>query len=119
MEPKNEHTIDEEPPIQMQVRFVQDPTVRTAYATNMMIQATNSEFIVTFFEARPPMIVGSTPDERRKAAAQLEAVDAVEVARVIIAPDRMQTFIDLLTQQIQRRTATAFDATQAKERTTR
>jgi hypothetical protein len=118
MEPEDKRPEDE-PPIQLQVRFVSDPGVRTTYATNMMVQATDHEFILTFFEARPPFISGNTPDERRSAAAKLEAVEAVEVARVIIAPNRMQMFIDLLTNQIERRSATSFDPAQPRERTTR
>jgi hypothetical protein len=108
-----------DPPIELRVRFVKNVAVRTAYATNMMVQSTDNEFILTFFEASPPLIVGNTPDERRAAAAQIEAVDAIEVARVVIAPGRMQNFIDLLKQQVERKSNTPFEATQAKERTTR
>jgi uncharacterized protein DUF3467 len=107
-----------EPPIQLRVRFVNDPSVRTAYATNMMVQSTDQEFIVIFFEARPPYITGDTVDERRAAAAKIEnTIDALEVARVVIAPDRLETFINLLQQQVERRSKTVFEgAPTTKER---
>ncbi len=107
-----------EPAIQLRVRFIKDPAVRTAYATNMMVQSTDQEFIVTFFEARPPYIQGETPDERRAQAAKLDnTIDAVEVARVVISPERLPVFISLLEQQAQRRANTAFKSEPAKERT--
>ena len=100
-----------EPSIQLPVRFVRDPSLRTAYATSMMVQATDQEFILTFFEARPPFILGNTPEERRLAATNIDAVEAVEVARVLITPDRVATFVDLLMQNMGRRASTAFPTT--------
>jgi hypothetical protein len=66
------------------------------YASNVLIQHTEHEFVLSFFELQPPLTVGS-PEEQ---VAQLEAIGAVRaecVARIIISPARIGAFIEALT----------------------
>ena len=72
----------------------------TRYATNIVVQHTEHEFIVSFFEVRPPMLLG-LPEERRAALHKIEQVEARCVGRVVIAPERMQEFIDVLQENLQ------------------
>ena len=65
------------------------------YANNIVVQQTEHEFILSFFEIQPPLLLGS-PEEQ---AAKLEALGAVRaecVARIIISPSRIQSFIEVL-----------------------
>ena len=39
-------------------------SIVTRYATNFVVQHTDREFIISFFEAWPPVIIG-TPEEKR------------------------------------------------------
>jgi len=67
----------------------------TRYANNLLIQHTEHEFILSFFEILPPLAVGS-PEEQ---AAQLQAIGAVRaecVARVVVSADRMGSFVEAL-----------------------
>jgi hypothetical protein len=67
----------------------------TRYANNLLVQHTEHEFILSFFELQPPLTVGS-PEEQ---AAQLQAVGAVRaecVARVVISASRMASFVETL-----------------------
>jgi len=69
------------------------------YATNIVVQRGENEFIVSFFEVIPPIALG-TPEQR---ITQLEAVESVTaecVARVIIAADKMPGFIEALQENL-------------------
>ncbi len=65
------------------------------YATNITVQHTPHEFVISFYEARPPVILGSA-EERE---AQLQAIDHIYahcVSRVTVAATRMEGFIKAL-----------------------
>lgn len=67
----------------------------SVYATNITVQHTDHEFVISFYEARPPVVLG-TPEER---AEQLEAIDHVFapcVARITVTASRMEGFVKAL-----------------------
>ncbi len=70
------------------------------YATNMVVQRTEHEFILSFFEAYPPMVIGS-PDEIKAQLEQLETVRAECIARIIVAASRMPEFVEVLQKNLQ------------------
>ena len=65
------------------------------YASNIIVQHGRREFILSFFEVRSPVLLGS-PEEREEAARSLESVRAECVARIIVAPDALQEFIEVM-----------------------
>lgn len=65
------------------------------YANNMVVQRGRNEFILSFFETRPPLVIG-TPEEQRTKLAQVKSVRAECVARLIIHPSRMKDFVEVL-----------------------
>lgn len=71
------------------------------YATNLLVQHTDHEFVIQFFRAMPPLVVGS-PDEVKTQLAEIESVNAECVARVVVAASRMPEFVDVLQQNLQR-----------------
>jgi hypothetical protein len=71
------------------------------YATNMLVQHTEHEFIISFFETWPPAILG-TPEDMK---AQIEAVRSLParcVGRVIVAADRMPGFLRALQENLEK-----------------
>ena len=69
------------------------------YATNLVIQHSNHEFVLSFFEIIPPVILGS-PEER---VAQLKDVTAVRarcLARIVVAAGRMQGFVEAMQENL-------------------
>lgn len=66
----------------------------SGYATNMLVQTGESELYVSFFEAPPPVLFG--PEDAKK----LESVTAECIARLVISPDRVAKFIEVLQQQL-------------------
>lgn len=73
------------------------------YATNLIVQHSEHEFILSFFEVFPPVLLGS-PDEQKKQAAEIKSIKSECVARVVVSADRMADFVrvlqDNLTQYI-------------------
>ncbi len=83
------------------VQFHTDPNLPTLYATNFTVQHTDHEFVVSFYEARPPLLLG-TPEE---VAAQLQKVGAIQancVARIVVTPGRMTDFVEVLQKNFSR-----------------
>ena len=69
--------------------------IQSRYATNIVVQPIQHEFVISFFEAQPPIILG-TPEENRAKYQELGAIRAECVARVIVAAERLPDFIEAL-----------------------
>jgi len=65
------------------------------YATNLVVQHTEHEFVISFFRTAPPLIVG-TPEETRAQLEQIGYVRADCVARIVVAASRMPDFVQVL-----------------------
>ena len=64
------------------------------YATNMVVQRSDQEFILSFFELLPPIIFGTPQD-----LAKLDTVSSVRaecIARIIVSSERMTKFLEVL-----------------------
>jgi hypothetical protein len=69
--------------------------IQSRYATNMTIQAGQYEFIISFFEAELPILLGSVEDNKEQIE-QMGKIRATCVGRVIIAPDRLSDFVTIM-----------------------
>jgi hypothetical protein len=66
-----------------------------SYATNFVVQRLQHEYLISFFQIQPPLLLG-TPDQVVEQMSRLEKVPARLVAQVLIAEDRLQEFEELL-----------------------
>jgi hypothetical protein len=55
--------------------------VVSGYATNILVQHTEHEFIISFYEAQPPILFGDKPDEVRAQLKQIRAVGCRNLSR--------------------------------------
>lgn len=69
--------------------------IKSNYATNMVIQYTGEEFVISFFEVKPPIILGS-PEEKKSAQEKIGLIRAECLTRIIVSPNRMKTFIKVM-----------------------
>lgn len=76
-------------------------SIISRYATNLVVQNTEHEFILSFFEFNPPIVLG-TPEERREQIEKLETVRGECVARIIVSPERLPNFINVLQDNLKR-----------------
>jgi len=90
---------EERPKVQVPIEWHISEDIDSKYATNLVIQHSEHEFIIDFFEMRHPLILGD-PDQVREEWEKLESVRAECVARIIVSPDRMQGFINLIQAEL-------------------
>ncbi|MGB8348677.1 MAG: DUF3467 domain-containing protein [Ktedonobacteraceae bacterium] len=69
--------------------------IQSRYATNVLVQALQYEFIVSFFEAKLPLFVGQ-PEEMRMKFEEAGAIQAECIARIIVAADQLPNVINAL-----------------------
>jgi hypothetical protein len=67
----------------------------TPYATNMFTQAGEYDMILSFFQAKPPLLTG-TPEENKARLERLGEIRAECVSRVIIPADLVPKIIQAL-----------------------
>lgn len=83
------------------VDFSRGTEFPAVHANQMIVQHTEQEFIVTFFELLPP-VVSLDPEMRKEQLAQLASIQARPVARVVVSAERMREFIGALVENYQR-----------------
>lgn len=71
------------------------------YATNFVVQHTQNEFFLYFFEIVPPLVIGT----EEEAIAQLQQIDKVTAtckARIILHPDKIPEIISVLSKNYEK-----------------
>lgn len=71
------------------------------YATNILVQANENEFVIYFFEISPPILLGS-PEEQQAKIERLESIKASCLSKIIVSPQRLPEFVKVLQDQIDR-----------------
>lgn len=74
----------------------------TRYANQMFLMTAESEFVLCFFEAHPPVVIGKSEEEIEEKAKQVKTIKAECVARIVIAKDRMPAFLNAMNTHVQR-----------------
>jgi len=67
----------------------------TRYSNNVVIQSNGAEFILSFFEVIPPILIGS-PDDIQVNLEGVDSIPATCVARVVVSIAQVQAIIDTL-----------------------
>jgi hypothetical protein len=73
--------------------------ITSRYATNLVVQSTEHEFTISFFEIRQPILLGD-PEDRKAQLEQIKSIRAECVARIIVAGERMAEFVDVLQKRL-------------------
>ena len=69
--------------------------LKTRFANQMLVQFSDPEFYISFFEVRMPVITGDL-QERNKRLQAMKTVPAECVSRVVISKERIGNFIETL-----------------------
>ena len=75
--------------------------LQSHFVSNIVVQHQPDIFILSFFEVWPPAIVGDTDEEKQKALAAVERVEAKCVARLVFTPSTMREFVETMTESLQ------------------
>ncbi|MHB1296158.1 MAG: DUF3467 domain-containing protein [Anaerolineae bacterium] len=79
----------------LSLKFCDPEGMVSRYATNLVVQHTEHEFILSFYEAEQPLLLG-TPEENKTYLEDMGHVRATCVSRVIVAAGRMKEFMRVL-----------------------
>lgn len=90
-------TLAEGKPIPIDWQVPEDLSV--FFTNNMTIQHTGHEFILTFYQVTPPLLLGPLAEQRLE---QMEEVPAVAVARVAVSAGRLPDFIKAMQENLER-----------------
>lgn len=84
----------------------------TKFTNDLAIQFDDENFILSFFEILPPMLLGSDEKELQKQMTKIEYVNAHCVSRMIVTPKKLKSFIDALVNNYEK-----YQARLSEERT--
>ena len=85
--------------IDLPIEWIIPDELENKYATNLVIQNTNNEYILSFFEIYPPMVLG-TPEYQLEQYKKMKTVPAKCVARIIVSPSNMNDFSKIIQEHI-------------------
>ena len=66
----------------------------SGYATDILVQTGDQELYVSFFEIQHPVLLA--PEDVKK----LESVNAECIAKIVVTPERLANFIEVLQKQL-------------------
>ena len=71
------------------------------YATNLVVQRLENEYLISFFEVKPPILLGEPADIIEKLK-EINSVRANCVAQIIISANKMPDFIKALENNLKK-----------------
>jgi hypothetical protein len=77
------------------IKWTFPPGLVSRAATNIIVQHSEHEFTISFFEVQQPILLG-TLEEVQSQLEQIESVPMICVSRVIISATRMEGFLEVL-----------------------
>lgn len=83
------------------VKYVIPEDIVTQYTTDMVVQHSEHEFIISFWEIQRPVILG-TEEERKAQAEMLKFLENRCIAKFAVTPDRMQLFAAVMKENFER-----------------
>jgi len=87
--------------IQLPINWNIPEDIVARYATNMVIQRLENEFLISFFEIKPPIIL-DTPEKVSQKLRNMKSMQANCVAQIIVAENKLPAFIDALKRNFDR-----------------
>jgi len=83
------------------LKFEVPDSIISRYATNFVAQHTPNEFVLSFYEVCPPVLLGSS-EENRQQLEEMGYIAASCVARLILSPSGMRELIGVLEANLER-----------------
>lgn len=71
------------------------------YATNMVVQQLENEFLISFFEVKPPIIFGE-PGHIQEQLDEMPSIRANCVAQIIVSKQKLPTIIKAMEANLKR-----------------
>jgi hypothetical protein len=88
-------------PIAVPIEFSFPESLQSRYSNNFLVQHSDGEFIISFFEVLPPVVLGE-PQQVIEQLRQIKSVRADCVARIIVPSEKMPDLIRVLQDNLER-----------------
>jgi hypothetical protein len=85
--------------IELPIEWHVPDEIRTIHATSMVVQCDGRDFILSFFEVLPPLLLG---EDIKEQAEKLTSVRATCIARVLVPGNKFAAFAQALAKSVQR-----------------
>jgi hypothetical protein len=87
--------------VKVPVRWVVPEGMLTLAPTNIVVQYIEGEFIISLFEGRPPILLGSKEEVFKQLKTHGE-IPVYCLARFVLSPQRMEDFVRVVGENLQR-----------------
>jgi hypothetical protein len=91
---KTEQPTEEKRELAVPIRWVIPDDLDVLWASNFVVQHSSREFILSFFQAPPPLLIDPTEEELK--AALKDGYPAKAVARISLSPAAVKELIGIL-----------------------
>jgi hypothetical protein len=91
----------EQEQISLPIEYVVGDALPSQYVTELVVQHNQENFILSFFEIRPPILLGSA-DTRKAALENLDHIEAHCHARLVIPAGKMADFVRVMQENYER-----------------
>ncbi len=81
--------------VNLPIKWHVPESIQSRYATHVIVQAGQHEFIISFFETQLPFLMGQ-PEENKAKLEQMEAIQAECVGRIIVAAEEFPSIIQAM-----------------------
>lgn len=82
----------------VRVEHVYPDGLQSHFVSNIVVQHQPDYFVLSFFEAWLPAILGESDEEKQAAISSVERVEAKCVARLVVTPSKMREFLEVLSE---------------------
>jgi hypothetical protein len=79
--------------------------ILSRYTTHLVVQCTEQECTVSFFEIKAPILLGQTQEEIAQKAKELKSIRAECVSRIVIPLNKVPEFIGAMKESYDKRMA--------------
>jgi hypothetical protein len=83
------------------IEFQGGDNTPAVYANNVLIQHTDNEFVITFFEILPPLL-SPDPERQEEEIARIKSIPARPVAKVVMAAGPAMQFQEAMRDNVGR-----------------
>jgi len=80
----------------LNVEFVFPEGIKKEFVSNILIQNGEHEFVISFFQAEPPLLTGTSKEELEQKVKEISSVRAFCVSRIIVSHEKIGQFIEAL-----------------------
>lgn len=85
--------------VQIPLSWTVPENIVARYATNLVVQRLENEFLISFFEVKPPILFGN-PEQVIEQAKGIDQIKAVCIAQIFIATEKMPEFLRALQEKL-------------------